>query len=568
MTIKNTLRTLMLGCCMMAVTPALAQELRGSADPGRVENQVRKFELDQSAAPEVNVPEVRVEGAPQGAENIRFVLKDLQIEGVTAYQPAELASIYQGDIGQTINLSRLYEIAAQITRKYRNDGYIITQTVVPAQTIDGGTARLLVVEGSLDQIIVEGNDIGPRSRAQVQRIADHLHASQPLKSSDLERYLLLINDLPGVSARSVIGPSATQTGKADIRVILNERDEYDFFAGVDNYGSEYLGPFQITGAAVVNDLFDMNDSFLLQEVTSPMDDELYYTYAAYSMPIGNQGTKLTVDYAYSDTKPGEELEIFDVEGFATTVGATLTHPFIRSRNENLTARLRIEGKTSSTKSELGVSTDDDIRSVRLGARYELLSTFLGTSVNMVDVQLSKGLDMFGASDEGDLGLSRPDADPQYMKFEAEITRLQRIVQGFNLLVGVKGQISPDNLLSSEEIGFGGMGIGYGRGYDPSEIVGDDGVAGKLEVQYNAHWFDEHIESLQLYSFWDVASVWNSDATTPDDEKNSIASAGLGFRTRLTPSISFDAAVAFPLNERVATENDRDPRYLFSFSSTF
>ena len=567
MIMKTSFRTLLLGCCLMAVTPAFAQEIRGGADAGRVEGQVRKLELDASSAPEINVPEVRVEGAPQGADSMRFVLKDLTVEGVTAYNQAELEQIYAGDIGQTITLTRLYEIAGQITRKYRNDGYIITQTVVPTQTIDGGHARLLVVEGSLDQILVEG-PLGPNSREQIQRIANHLHASQPLKSDDLERYLLLINDLPGVSARSVIGPSATQTGKADIRILLNERDDYDFFAGVDNYGSQYLGPWQLTGAVVVNDIFDMNDSFLFQEVASPMDDELYYTYAAYSMPLGSQGTKLVLDYAYSDTKPGYDLEIFDVEGFATTVGATLTHPFIRSRNENLTGRLRMEGKTSSTKSELGVSTDDDIRSVRLGARYELLSTFLGTSVNMVDMQVSKGLSILGASGSDDPDLSRAEGDPTYVKFEAEITRLQRIVQGFNVLVGVKGQISPDNLLSSEEIGFGGMGIGYGRGYDPSEIVGDDGVAAKVELQYNAHWFDEHIESLQLFTFFDVASVYNSDATTPDDEKNSIASTGVGFRTRLTDAINFDATAAFPMTEPVAANGDRDPRFLFSLTSSF
>lgn len=567
MTVKNILRTLMIGCCFCAVTQASAQDIRGGADPGRVQGQVPRLDLQDDSSTQVNVPEVRIEGAPQGADNIRFVLKDLQLEGVTAYSADELRSIYANDLGQTITLTRLYEIAGDITRKYRNDGYIITQTVVPAQTIDGGDARLLVVEGSLDQVMVEG-PLPAASTAQIQRMANKLRDSQPLRAQDLERYLLLINDLPGVSARSIIGPSATETGKADLRVLVNERDAYDFFAGADNYGSEYLGPLQLTAAAVRNGIFGRNDSLLVQGVMTPSDDELYYAYGAYSMPLGAEGTKLTLDYAYTDTKPGEDLEVFDVEGFSTTVGATLTHPFIRTRNENLTARLRVEGKTSSTKSELGVSTDDDIRSVRLGARYELLSTFIGTSVNMVDVQVSKGLGIFGASEEGDSDLSRAEGDPEYTKFEAEITRLQRIVKGFNILLGVRGQISPDHLLSSEEIGFGGMGVGYGRGYDPSEIVGDDGVAAKVEVQWNAPVLQDTIESFQLYGFYDVGSVWNSDATTADDEKNSIASTGFGFRSKITPTINFDAAVAFPLTESVATENDRDPRYLFSLNSTF
>lgn len=545
-----------------------AQEtLPGSASPGRVRNQIQNLELDQKVVPQVDVPEIRVEGAPAGADNIRFVLKTVTLEGVNAYSQDELAPIYANDIGQTITLTRLYEIAGEITRKYRNDGYIITQTVVPVQTIEGGDAKLLVVEGALDQIIVEG-DVNERDGLRIRQIADKLKNSQPLSSKDMERYLLLINDLPGVSARSIIGPSATANGRADMRVIVT-RDPYSFLAGIDNYGSAFLGPWEIAGAAQFNNILGLNDSIVAQMVTAPYDDELYYTYLAYGLPLNAEGTKLTLDLTYSDTEPGFTARALGAEGFSTMWGATLEHPFIRSRNENLTARLRFDMESSSTKSDIiGASTDDDIRSARIGARYEKLSTLIGTSVNMIDVQLSQGLDVFHASDEGDSDLSRLDGDPQYTKFEAEITRLQRIVKDFNVLVGVKGQVANSPLLSPEEFGVGGMSYGYGRGYDPSEITGDNGVAAKVEVQWNTHMFDGTIESLQVFGFYDVGTVWNKDATTPADERNSVASTGLGLRSRITPSITADATVAFPMTADVATEGDTDPRYFVSLVSRF
>jgi len=543
-----------------AITP-------GQAEPGRVGDQIQQRSLDAPTSNEVTVPEIRIEGAPAGADNIRFTLKTIHIEGASAYSPSELEAIYANDIGQTITLTRLYEIAAEITRKYRNDGYIITQTVVPQQTIAGGDAKLLVVEGTLDTVTVEDPAGGADATAHLQHLGNKLTLSSPLRSEDIERYLLLINDLPGVSARSIIGPSASATGKADMRIIV-ERDPANFLAGIDNYGSKFLGPWQITGAAQLNNLFGQNDRLLAQYVGAPISDELHYFYGAWERPIWDEGTTVTVDYTYTDTQPGFTLDPFDAEGFSTTVGATIRHPLIRTRNENLTLRARLEAKTSSTKNNLLVTTDDDTRSFRAGARYELLSTWLGTSVNMADIQISKGLGLFGASEEGDADLSRADGDPKYLKMEAELTRLQRIVKDFNILVGVKGQISNGPLLASEEFGIGGMSYGYGRGYDPSEILGDEGVVGKLEVQWNTHVFDEHITSLQLFGFYDVGAVWNDDPTTPADKRNSVASVGLGARARLTQAINADATLAFPMTKDVDTQDDTDPRLFVSLTSRF
>jgi len=549
---------------------ALGPGTPGSAEPSRVEDQIQKHDLNGPVSNDVSIPEVRIEGAPAGAEHIRFTLKSIKIEGNNIYSENELAPIYQDQIGKTISLTDLYGIAGAITKKYRNDGYIISQTVVPQQTIAGGDAKLLVVEGSLDQIVVDDPDGGkmPYATAHIQALADKLHATDhPLRSSDIERYLLLINDIPGVSARSIIGPSTTQTGKADMRIIVT-RDPANFLLGVDNYGSAFLGPDQLTAAAQINNIFNQDDRLLAEAVLAPYDDEMQYWYGAYERPLGSEGATLTADISYTDTEPGFTLREFGAEGFSTTIGATVRYPLIRSRNQNLTLRARLETKTSSTKNDLGITTDDDTRSVRLGAHYELLSTAFGTSVNMADFQVSKGLGIFGASDKGDSDLSRADGDPEYTKFELEMTRLQRIVQDFNVLVGFKGQKASEALLAQEEFGLGGMSYGYGRGYDPSEILGDDGIAGKVELQWNAHMFDEHITSLQFFTFYDVGEVWNKDATTSADKRDSIASAGLGARARLTPSVNADITWAKPLTRDVATNADTNSRWFASLTTRF
>jgi hemolysin activation/secretion protein len=259
--------------------------------------------------------------------------------------------------------------------------------------------------------------------------------------------------------------------------------------------------------------------------------------------------------------------LFRFRGFSDMIGVTLDHPIIRSRTQNLSTSLRYDFRDTITKSDLEANTEDQIGSVRAGLRYDFLSTFVGTSVNTADFLLSKGVGGFGASGEGDLDLSRPDGDPQYTKAELELQRLQKVWGPVNLLVGARGQVASEALLSSEEFGLGGLA--YGRGYDPSEVVGDDGLAGKLEVQ----WTDPvtgvpYMEESQLFAFYDVGSVWNRDATTSQDKRNSLASTGVGARTTFAYGLSADAMVAVPMTAQPQTEDDEGPRVYFSLTKKF
>lgn len=97
------------------------------------------------------------------------------------------------------------------------------------------------------------------------------------------------------------------------------------------------------------------------------------------------------------------------------------------------------------------------------------------------VTMSRGLDVFHSSDAGNVLLSRLAANPAFMKFEGMVTRLQDLPGRFSLLATVTGQQTSNILFSSEEFGYGGQTLG--RAYDSSEITGDQGLAGGLELRY-------------------------------------------------------------------------------------
>lgn len=573
---QYSFRALILAALMGASTAAYAQvptAQTGSASPGRVQEQTPRPDFsDRAVMPAVEVDRPQAQAAPAGSENIKFTLNNLRLDGVTAYKESDLRSVYAGSVGQTISLADLYGIAAALTNKYRNDGYILTQVIVPPQTIEGGNVRLQVVEGYLYSVNVALEEGAPAETEAAMNLirgyASRIPAGYALNIADLERYLLFINDLPGVSARGVLAPNAANVGAADLNILV-QRDPFEAVVGIDNYGTKYLGAIQFSGATALNSMLGNNERLTAQAVLAPdpgQPMELAYFAAGYSQPIGTRGLRLDFDASYTATEPGYTLDEFDVKGNARFLGIELNYPVIRSRNTNLYTMFSFDMRDVDTRNNIEDTRTDNIRALRTGMRLEKLDRVFGAGLNVLDLELAHGLDVLGASSKNDPNKSRPDGDPRFTKLNLEVQRLQRLANQWNLLLAARGQLSNGPLLSSEEFGVGGMG--YGRGYDPSEIIGDEGIAGKVEVQWNLPGEFGITNSHQLYGFYDAGRVWNDDPTNAKDKANTATSAGVGVRAKIGSSTNIDMTVAVPLDRSVQTMKDQDPRFFMSVSKNF
>ncbi len=191
----------------------------GPEPPGQFEREFQR-EPEPRIPPEPIVPPGAEERAPPGADQVRFVLKAVQVDGMTVYPADEIRSVYAGLLGTEITLARVYELADALTRKYRNDGFVLSQVVVPQQAIRAGAVRLQAIEGYIANVRIEGEVLGPR--ADLDAYTDRIRASRPLRAADLERYLLLVNELAGVTARATLSP-ATEPGASDLTIDLSQR---------------------------------------------------------------------------------------------------------------------------------------------------------------------------------------------------------------------------------------------------------------------------------------------------------------------------------------------------------
>lgn len=517
-------------------------------DPAQLERRFEQPELPKATGEEITPPHVEGAAPPPGAEQVTFVLKGMVVEGSTVFQPGDFLPLYRDQLGTTISVKAIYDLAQAITAKYTGAGYVLSQALVPPQAIgDDGIARIKVIEGYVDKVVILGEVGGPRGK--LEEYGDKIRASRPLRLDVLERYLLLASDLPGATASGILKPSERTQGAADL-VFQMAHKPVDGYASLDNRGSRYVGPWQSSAGLNLNSTLGLYERTSLQMATTPFQpEELKFGRLVHEQSIGSEGTKISVDGGYIVSHPGYTLKDSAVRSHSLSLGLGASHPLIRSRAENLTVRARLDSRDTTAKQNVtDMVSEDRTRAVRGGATYDWVDTALASpAVSIVGIELSQGLNVLGARSTGSAHLSRSNGHSDFFKVTMDASRVQRLYPGVNLLTALSGQWAGASLLSAEQFSFGGAQ--FGRGYDPAEITGDHGIAGKLELQYSGpevSW----LKDWQAYGFYDAGRVWQANALAGDNATLSAASTGLGVRANLNDTVSLNAEIAKPLTHEV------------------
>jgi hemolysin activation/secretion protein len=548
---------------------AFAQDmiLPGSADPGRTfENQKQVVPPREDLEVEAP-PKQAFATAPEGADNLKFVLRSLVVDNMTAYEPQDVAPFYQDQLGREISVATLFDIMTKVQQKYLDDGYALTKVVIPNQNIQNGDVHLAVIEGHVSEVEISG-DI--RSSSVIDDAANRIRSMRPLNVKKLERIMLIVNDLPDLNASAVLANSVHVAEPGAVRLIIQKNPEKEKIAsiGIDDHGSVYTGPLQSKASARMFHLGPNYSELELSGVASIPFQEQRLAAASYSMPVfGASGANLSFNASRSGTEPGSDLSVLDIKGASHIAGAEISYPFIRQRDMTLSANAGFEWKDMRTKILGEELYDDRLRVAKIGASFNFTDNWAGYS--LMDINYSKGLDILGVRESGSVDLSREDGKSDFSKIEILAGRVQALPGNFEVFALFNGQYAYDTLLSSEEFGFGGGQVG--RGFDPSEITGDHGVSASIEVRRTTQMtvFSTSL-AVQPYAFYDIGKIWNIDEGAKDNI--SAASAGIGVRMDIGNDWNLDFNLAKPLTKSAENEpkyqNDLGGRALFSISKSF
>jgi hemolysin activation/secretion protein len=547
---------------------AMAIDIPPSVNPGNIE---RRFEESPPPMPSGHL-QAPASAVPALPEDVRkklaaqlFVLKQVTVEGATVFTPEDLAFAYQDQRDKVISLLDARDIASRITTLYHDKGYLLSQAVVPTQDLANGTLKLRVVEGYISDVVIQGDVRENGYRKLVEAYGDQIKARRPINDSDLERTLLLMNDLPGATASGMLRPSPTQFGAAELVVTFSHK-AFEGSYTLDNRGTKYLGPLEHTGSFAANSLFGMYDRTLLRFMTTTPDKEMEYFEVQHVEPVGDHGTRLTLDASHSHTEPGDALAPTEIVGDSDFLQAKLEQPFIRSRQGNLTGRVLFDIRNSDIDvfrtTELN---EDKLRVARAGGSYDFTDRLLG--IDVIDAQASHGLNILGATSSG-TDRTNEHGDGDFTKLNLDLSRTQPLPHDFSLLTSASRQFAFEPLLTAEQFTLGGPS--FGQAYDPAELSGDQGLAGKVELRYGQVPNERYLNSYQFFGVYDIGRVWIRGGNPGANDKKSLASAGAGVRASFTQNLSGSLEADVPLTRPASNQggHGNSPRGFFSMTARF
>lgn len=542
-----------------AVPVAGQQSGGGAAEPGQIHKRISPPEAPRAPVEPITPPEAVAPPVRPGLA-ARFVLVNVEIAGATVYRPEELLFAYEDLLGREILLKDVASILAAITKKYRDDGYILSRATAPPQAVESGILRIEVVEGFIVRVAFSG--ARPGGDALLQAFAGRIKANRPLRLAVLERYLLLMADVPGLGVTPTLEALDETRGEFLLRLAL-KHDPADGFINLDNRGTTPVGPLQLFAGVNLNSVLGLLERTRISVFTVPnAPEELRYGQIHHEQVLSAEGTRAWFAASRSMVDTGEAGTASKQNSFNTRVTLGLSHPLIRSRRFNFSAMLRFDAIDSDKNSPTaGNDFDDRLRVARLGGVLSFTDRIGGTT--WVTGELSKGFKVLHATDRSATLLSRTGGRSDFFKLKLAVVRQQKLAKHLSLRFTASAQKSPHILLSSEEFSVGGRR--FGRAYNPSEISGGDGAAGALELRLNSPYKPEAMRRIQLYAYYDIGAVWGQGVT-----HQSLASAGGGLRLGLPFNIDADLELAWPLTRAITPgeAGNRGARVFFNVLKRF
>lgn len=499
--------------------------------------------IKPAPAPSAREPRLEIESPARPALKPKAGLKvkvlALRFTGNTVFSGPVLRSQAAGSIDDELDFAGLLAITDRITAFYHRHGYPVARAYLPAQRIEDGEVEITIIEGRYGEVRVD-------NRARLWDFAtgavEYVRPGDVVRERELERSLLLLNDMAGIEATATLKPGAA-TGATDFEVQLRDGPLVSGSLDADNFGSRYAGRYRGGIMLNLNNPSAIGDRLSLRAVSA--GGPMAFGRLAYVAPINSSGTKLGLAYSHLGYELRQELKPLEIEGEARVASLSLTHPWVRSRAFNFYGQFGLDQKRIE-ESMLGTPTSRDALLVTsLG--------FAGDHRHGDDRATHYGVTLsFGNLDtNSDPAPSRVNLDRSFSKLVLDLGHLYRLAPAWSVSARLSGQLASTALVGAEQFTVGGpTGV---RAYPQGEALGDSGYVAGFELRWNPR--GPVRESLGSRSWGDLAQ-WTffveageavvRDALPGQDRSRQLRGAGLGLNLGLADNFAVRMSYAHPI----------------------
>lgn len=450
---------------------AFAQE---RPDAGVIQKQIEDERL------KLNLPSKEIEklniDSLESNSSLTVVIKQITYQGNTLIANNKLDEITKSYLNRSLNFSQLEFIAAKIADFYRSQGWVV-KVILPEQDLVNQTLIIEIIEASLGKIEIEDESNNLNLPIIKPMIEKNNRVGSVLNSQQLDRALLLIDDIPGIKAFGLLKPG-DEIKEADLKVKITNQNRIDGNVYFDNMGSRSTGQARIGTNLNVNSPFKLGDQINLSALHTHGSD---YLRLAYTIPIGLEGLRLGLNGAHLKYDLiSSDLSALKASGSFGSVGLEAQYPIIRSKLKNLYFISNLDHKDYRNEAQGQLTSLYQIENLSMSLYGNLFDNLLGGGSNAANLTFIKGnLNLQGSPTELIDSYTTKSAGG-FNLIRYAINREQNLFGPVTFYAGASGQFAYDNLSTSEKFYLGGP---YGvRAYPLNEAGGSSGHLLKLELR--------------------------------------------------------------------------------------
>jgi hemolysin activation/secretion protein len=463
---------------------------------------------------------------------------------------AFLADLRTRYVGKNMDGDTAAAIAKEILDfHFRHDRRMVH--VQPAAAdFDNGSIRILAMEARLEKKAAKGGQWFSE-RLTLQQL--HGEAGDYIDHRQLLSDLIWINDNPFLRANTVFRPGAIP-GTTAIDLEVQDRFPLSGYLGLENTGSQQTGEWRGMVGANWGNAFGLGHQ-LSYQFSAPWDDINSQPVHAliYRVPLPwRHHWTTTVVLAQSNISLARGVGIPNLEfgGDQWQIG---TRYELKVGEDLGPHRQRVFVGLDYKKSDLafaqgGVTVPanrTDVIQLRAGYRAARDDASGRTEYSVNLVYSPGGLNE--RNGDGDYQAVDPRLRSTYAYGLVSVGRTQRLPRNWTLAASFSGQLADRALLSSEQIGVGG--VGSVRGYRERVVFGDRGLYANIETRMPPGRFPlgaKNTGTFQFMGFLDGAIVSSADPLPTDPSSQHLLSVGAGGRLLVGESLSLRVDVGVPL----------------------